>query len=114
MNNKRSLRSVRLMHELTLYTEARNSKNHERCLEYLGRAHIISQLRWFHFYIHFLMLEYSYERKDFKEALSQLLRMLLTVPGHLLNRIPKGNTGWSSIGLNQELPLPEDLKKYLE
>lgn len=98
-----------LVKELTLYTQARTSKNHEQCVYHLGRAHILSQYKWFqHFYLHFLMFEYSWSRKDWKEIWPQVIRMAVTIPGHMFGKLPKGNTGWSSVGLREQLPLPKD------
>ena len=113
MKNRRLL-ATQLMKELTLYTEARAKNQHDLCLKYLGRAHIISQYKWFnHFYIHFLMLEYAWSRKDGKEIYGQIIRGLATVPGHLFGKLPRGNTGWSSVPLTKELPVPSDLKHLL-
>lgn len=108
----RSVIAQLLVKELTLYTQARASKNHEQCVYHLGRAHILSQYKWFHhFYVHFLMFEYSWSRSDWKEICPQIIRMAATIPGHMFKKLPKGNTGWSSVGLTQEIALPEDFKK---
>lgn len=113
--NKRTKIAQQLMLEIYSYTKAREVNNHEKCIHHLGRAHILSQNSWFrHFYIHFLMFEYSWRRKDYKEVRGQILRMIVTIPGHMLKKVPKGNTGWSSIGLNQVLPIPTDLESILK
>jgi hypothetical protein len=39
---------------------------------------------------------------------------LITIPGHILRKVPIGNTGWSDIGLVQTMPIPEDLDKKLK
>lgn len=114
MENRKLYVSL-LLKELQLYTEARAKKDHDSCYKHLSRAHIISQARWFHhLYIHFLMFEYSYRRKDFKEFGSQFLRLIVTVPGHLLGKVPRGNIGWGTVGLTEVMPLPEDLRKQIE
>jgi hypothetical protein len=101
-----------LLNELKLYTEARAINDHNSCFKHLGRAHIISQLRWFHhFYVHFLMFEYAWRRKDYKEVRGQFLRLVVTIPGHFFKKLPTGNIGWSTIGLRETKPVPEDLKR---
>ncbi len=60
------------------------------------------------------MFEYSWKRKDFSEIRGQLLRMFAVIPGHLFNRLPVGNIGWSSVGLTKKMPLPKDLSDYFK
>lgn len=102
-----------LFDELEKIKAARNSKNHTKCELHFGRAHILSQKNFFvHICIHFTMFMYSFGRRDYKEMRGQLLRALLVVPGHVLRILPRGNTGWSSVGLTEEMTLPKDLEKY--
>lgn len=112
--SRRSELAQALVKEISLYTNARVKGDHQLCIHHLGRAHIISQYKWFHhFYVHFLMYEYAWKRKDYKEVRGQLLRLLVTIPGHILKRLPSGNIGWSTIGLMETRPLPFDLQKLL-
>lgn len=104
-----------LNHELSLFENALSKQDHALCVLHLGRAHIISQMQWNnHLYVHYLMLCYALPRKDMKEILGQILRLILTLPGHLIQRLPKGNIGWSSVHFNREMEIPHDLKKYFE
>lgn len=66
-----------------------------------------------HLYIHFLMFFYAISKEDLREISGQLLRLAVTVPGHLFGRVPKGNIGWATIGLTDEFPIPDDLKEIL-
>lgn len=112
VRNRRQIATT-LVKELTNYTQARAKGQHDMCVYHLGRAHILSQHRWFHhFYVHFLMFEYSWGRKDRKEVWAQIIRMFATVPGHIFQKLPKGNTGWSNVGLREELPLPKEFADY--
>ncbi len=98
-----------LVKEVTSFKSAHAYKNHEQCIYHLGRAHILSQYKWTqHFYIHFLMFKYSWSRKDWTEICAQVIRMAATIPCHVIHKLPKGNTGWSNVGLTQELPLPKE------
>jgi hypothetical protein len=88
--------------------------NHQKCIEHLGRAHILSQSSILsHFYVHWLMLGYAIRNKDTPEIRGQIVRLLVILPGHLIGRVPKGNIGWSSVGLTQEMPIPDDLRHLL-
>lgn len=101
--------------EISLFREAKIIHNHESCFRHLSRAHILSQSSTFnHLRIHWLMFGYAIGRKDYGEVMGQILRLLVTVPGHLLGRVPVGNIGWSTVGLVEELPIPEDLRKVIE
>lgn len=111
---RRSELAQALVKEISQYTNARAKGDHQSCLHHLGRAHIISQYKWFHhFYVHFLMFEYSWGRKDRKEVFGQIIRIFATIPGHLFQRLPIGNTGWSNIPLTKKMPLPKDLEKLI-
>lgn len=101
--------------EISLYQNALARREHDLCVLHLGRAHILSQKRWdYHLWVHYLMLRYAWGQKDLKEIFGQVLRLLLTIPGHLINRLPKGNIGWSSVHFNKEMPIPNEFKKYFE
>lgn len=109
--NKDEIIRAKLKKEISAYNEARSSLNHELCVLHLGRAHILSQFNWEqHVWVHILMYRYAWNRKDHKELAGQLLRLLVTIPGHIIGRIPWGNTGWSNVPLTKKLPIPEDLK----
>lgn len=114
MNTRRELAQA-LVKEISLYSEARIKGDHQLCLLHLGRAHIISQYKWFHhFYVHFLMLEYSWKIKDWIEVWGQVIRLMASIPGHLFKGLPRGNTGWSNIPLRESMPLPKDLEKIFK
>jgi hypothetical protein len=99
------------INELRFFRLELEKLNYEKCSYHLSRAHIISQLHTFsHLHVHWIMLMYSIKRKEYSEMSGQILRLLVTLPGHMLGRVPYGNTGWSDVGLTQELPLPDDLK----
>ena len=101
--------------EVIAYRKALASGTEQECILHLSRAHILSQRYIFlHLKTHFLMLNYAILHFDLRESLGQLLRIVVTVPGHLLGKVPVGNTGWSKVGLTQKMPVPPDLTKILE
>ena len=102
----------RLKVEIACFESARKDKRDDLCLLHLGRAHIISQSMnsFEHLSIHFIMFCYACRKRDPKEVLGQLLRLLVTLPGHLFGKVPLGNTGWTTMKLTDERPIPDDLK----
>ncbi len=100
--------------EISKFKSAQAIGDHQASFHHLGRAHVLSQSSPSnHLFIHWLMFRYAIGRKDYKEILGQVLRLLVTIPGHLLGRVPVGNIGWSTVGLIEHLPLPEDLKEVI-
>ena len=100
--------------EISEFQIYKANRNHQKCVEHLGRAHVLSQSSMLsHFYVHWLMLGYALRNKDTPEVRGQMIRLLVILPGHLIGRVPKGNIGWSSVGLTQEMPIPDDFKHLL-
>ena len=81
----------------------------------LERSHILGQFFWKeHFYIHFLMLTLSLKTFNFKEAVGQIPRLLLAIPGSLLRKAPRRNVGTVRAGIFEPMPISDDLKKILD
>jgi hypothetical protein len=100
--------------EHRFFREALLSGNEEKIRYHLGRIHILAQSNIFlHLLAHFLMFGCALYFKDFKESFAQIVRLLVTIPGHILGKVPVGNTGWSSVGLLETMPIPEDLKSVV-
>jgi hypothetical protein len=82
---------------------------------HLGRAHVLSQNNpRKHLWIHWLMFKAAFRYKDAHEIRGQILRLIVTLPGHILGRVPKGNIGWSSVGLMEVMPIDKDLISHVE
>lgn len=47
--------------------------------------------------------------RDRREALGQVVRIIVAAPGSALGRYPEGNTGRVSAGLMTPMPVPGDL-----
>lgn len=81
----------------------------------LERAHVLGQFFWKeHFYIHFLMLILSLKTFNCKEALGQIPRMLLAIPGSLFRKAPKGNVGTVRAGIFEPMPISDELKEIVD
>lgn len=78
------------------------------------RAHILGQRRTrMHMRAHAAMLRVGWRRRDHREVLGQLSRI---VAAALFSRIwiPEGNTGGAYVSALKPMPIPDDLKRILE
>lgn len=82
--------------------------------ERLERAHIVSQpWAWPHTKVHMVMLGAALRQRDRREALGQLIRIVVAAPGSLTGRYPVGNTGRASMGLRATAPLSGQMEDLL-
>jgi hypothetical protein len=82
---------------------------------HLERAHILSQPHpWLHTRNHVAMLNLALRQRDRREALGQVVRIIVAAPGSLTGRYPEGNTGRRASGLMRPMALPPDLATALE
>lgn len=78
------------------------------------RAHIVSQPDpWLHTCNHAAMLWLALRQRDRREALGQVVRLILAAPGSVTGRYPVGNTGRTGAGLMTPMPVPGDLAAAL-
>lgn len=81
---------------------------------HLERAHILSQPMVVpHLRTHVAMLGAGIRRRDRREVVGQLLRLVVAGPGSLTGRYPVGNTGGAGVSALAPMPIPEDLRLYL-
>jgi Protein of unknown function (DUF3703). len=77
------------------------------------RAHILGQRRTrLHVRAHVAMLRVARRRRDKRELVGQLKRI---VAAALFSRIwvPEGNTGGANVSALKPMPIPEDLQRFL-
>jgi len=95
-------------------TAARVAPDVAQRWSHLERAHIASQpYPWLHTRNHAGMLRLALGQHDRREALGQVIRIAVAVPGSLTGRYPEGNTGRVSAGLMTPMPIPDDLRAEL-
>ncbi|AZI65739.1 MULTISPECIES: DUF3703 domain-containing protein [Rhodococcus] len=81
---------------------------------HLERPHILSQPHpWLHTRNHLSMLNLALRQHDRREALGQVLRIVVAAPGSLSGRYPVSNTGRTAVGLMTPMPIPADIQKLL-
>ncbi|BAN03458.1 DUF3703 domain-containing protein [Ilumatobacter coccineus] len=82
---------------------------------HLERAHIASQpWAWPHTRVHAAMFATAIRQRDRREAVGQVVRIVVAGPGSLAGRYPSGNTGRSDVPLTQVAPVPDDLRALLD
>ncbi len=82
-----------------------------KCLE---RAHILGQSYILpHTRSHWWMFKIGLKKRDIREVVGQLTRMIASV---LFSKIwvPLGNTGGANVNPLKPMPIPEDLQKILD
>jgi hypothetical protein len=83
--------------------------------QHLERAHILSQpMAGPHVRTHLAMLGHGIRRRDRREVLGQIVRLVVAAPGSWTERYPVGNTGGANVSALEPMPIPDDLRALLE
>jgi hypothetical protein len=96
--------------EISLAHLALRCRNYDMCFVLLERAHVLAQRSTRrHIYVHWLMVVAGLRRRDYREVIGQLPRILSSV---LFSRVwvPRGNTGRARVNSLRPMPVPEDLR----
>lgn len=94
-------------------TELRSARNGNPW-PHLERAHLLSQPWWWpHTQVHAAMFKTAASQRDHREAIGQVMRLLVAGPGSLANRYPPGNTGRTAMPLTATATVPGDIAKVL-
>ncbi len=81
----------------------------------LERAHVLGQRDFGpHLGVHLRMLRVAVALRDWHEVRGQLLRIALVPFGHLLGRLPRGNTGASNVSAFAPMTIPPALERLLD
>lgn len=82
---------------------------------WLEAAHVVGQHdAGLHFDSHRRMLGLARADRDWREMLGQVLRIGLLPLGHLLRRIPAGNTGRASVPVTRAMQPPEKVQVLVD
>lgn len=93
---------------------AKTTPNPEQRWAHLERAHILSQPDpWLHTRNHIAMFALAVRQRDRREALGQVVRIIVAAPGSLAGLAPEGNTGRARVGLRETMPIPPELEALL-
>ena len=103
-----------LQEELATAGRAEADGEVARSWRHLERAHVLSQPHaWPHLRVHGRMFAFAWRRRDGRELLGQLPRLLLAAPGSWTGRAPRGNTGGAEVGIFTPMEIPADLAALL-
>jgi hypothetical protein len=101
-------------HEMALARAAARLSDFDESWRRLERAHVLSQLSaWLHTHNHVAMLVLALRTREWREALGQVVRVLVSGAASSLGVAPSGNPGRTRVGLTQAQPIPEDLAAIL-
>ena len=111
MNEK--LRTA-FLEELRVARRAEQGSDLARAWHHLERAHVLSQsFAWPHVRVHGRMFAFAWRRRDWRELLGQIPRVLLAAPGSWTGRAPQGNTGGARVGIFTPMEIPAELQAVL-
>jgi hypothetical protein len=80
----------------------------------LERAHVLGQLDVVpHLRVHWQMLRVGSSAGDWREVTGQLMRIALVPVGHLVGRLPVGNTGGTNVSAFKPMPIPPELERLI-
>ncbi len=82
---------------------------------HLERAHVLGQASTIeHTRVHLLMLKVGWKRKDWREVLGQLLRIVGASTKTPLGIYPAGNTGGADVSAFKPMPISSDLQAKIK
>jgi hypothetical protein len=108
-----SLRDA-VQREMDSARSARTRGDSALAFNHLERAHILGQrLTLLHVSTHVAMLRLGWSRRDLREVVGQMPRILAAA---LFSRIwvPIGNTGGANVPAMRPMPIPADLRAILD
>lgn len=81
---------------------------------WLEAAHVVGQHDFtLHWVSHTAMLRFALQTRNLREAVGQLLRLALVPVGHLLQRLPAGNSGRATVSAFASMPVREPLNRLI-
>lgn len=105
---------IAMQNERKLAIHFYNNKDYSLSFRHLERYHILSQAFYIpHLNSHWWMFKVGFKKLDLKEIIGQIIRMIGSA-GSLIGKYPVGNTGGADVSPFKPMPIPEDLKPYLE
>ena len=82
--------------------------------QHLERAHVLGQsITADHTRVHWRMLKVGWRRRDPREILGQVIRIVGAATKTAFGIYPKGNTGGADVYFFKSMPVPEDLQAIL-
>jgi hypothetical protein len=100
--------------EMAAVQAAFAARKPDAAFAHLERAHILGQRNTrAHTLAHAGMLAIGWRRRDPREVLGQCLRIAAALTKSVI-WVPVGNTGGTNVNPFKRMPVPEDLRTYLD
>ncbi|MGB0134137.1 DUF3703 domain-containing protein [Dokdonella sp.] len=100
--------------ELVAATLARSRGDAQSEFAHLERAHILGQRYTIaHTLTHWRMFRFGLRRRNIREVFGQVVRMLAALTKSRI-WVPLGNTGGANVNPFRPMPVPEDLRAYVD
>jgi len=101
--------------ETALSRAAYHAKDLDLAFHHLERAHILGQRYYVpHLQTHVAMMWIGVRRRDGREILGQIIRLLAVAPAAIFKWVPIGNTGGANVSALKPMPIPDDLVRFFE
>ena len=101
--------------EMRAATELYCTGSYTDAFHHFERAHVLGQRFVIpHTRTHVWMLRIGFKTGSIKEIFGQLIRIPAGMIGSAIGLVPAGNTGGSNVRATRRMPIPDDLKQYLE
>jgi len=100
--------------ELLAARRAEASGDGVQAFRHLERAHVLGQSSTRrHVAVHARMLMWAWRRRDFREALGQIVRIVGAATKTAIGPIPAGNTGGANVSPFKPMPIAPDLARII-
>lgn len=101
--------------ELHLAEQAQQAGNASQAFAHLENAHVLGQnSTQLHVRIHWLMLRWSVQQRQWRELLGQLLRIIGAATKTAIGLVPTGNTGGANVSPFKPMPIKPELAEIME
>jgi hypothetical protein len=81
---------------------------------HLERAHVLGQTATTHHVrVHWLMLKLGWRRREWREIVGQVMRIVGAATKTAAGLYPEGNTGGANVSAFRHMPIPDDLEAIL-
>lgn len=99
--------------EMLAATDAQSSGDARSEFVHLERAHVLGQRNTLaHTLAHWRMFRFGLRNRDLREMTGQVARMLAALTKSRI-WVPVGNTGGANVNPFRSMPVPEDLRRYV-
>jgi hypothetical protein len=81
---------------------------------WLIAAHVAVQQQYsLHWRVHWKMLRFALETRDYREGAGQVFRLALIPLGHAFRRLPRGNTGRANVNAFRPMVVSDQIQALL-